>query len=137
VGRGREETQMKIQAVYRRRILSAGAHEDLSEAASRMEYHAVGALAVFHQGILQGIITERDMIRAVADGVDPTTTVVERYMTPDPVTVTPDTEMSEAADLMLRLGVRHLPVEEAGEVVGMVSARDLMAHVAAEGVTVS
>ena len=64
---------------------------------------------------------------AVADGVDPAITTVERYMTRDPIGVTPDTEVAQAAMLMLQLGVRHLPVMVGQEVMGMLSARDLMA----------
>src|SRR5688572_7067561 len=102
---------MKVRAMYTPDVLSAGANEDLAEVAARMQFHEVGALLVFRLGVLQGIITERDLMCAVADGADPATATVERYMTRDPITVSPDTEHSEAAALMLELGVRHLPVK--------------------------
>lgn len=118
---------MKVRSLFRQHILTAGPFEDLAEVASRMQYHEVGALAVFEHGTLHGIITERDLVRAVADGVELSRTPVVRYMTADPVTISPDAEVSEAAEAMIRLGARHLPVIEGGEVVGMVSARDLLA----------
>lgn len=121
---------MKVRAVYRPEVLSAGVHEDLAEIACRMQFHEVGALAVFDRGLLRGIVTERDLVRAVADGVDPAATPVERYMTADPATIGPDDDVSRAAGLMVRLGVRHLPVVEAGRPVGMLSARDLLADMA-------
>jgi CBS domain-containing protein len=117
---------MKVRAMYTPEVLSAGANEDLAEVAARMQFHEVGALLVFRHGLLQGIITERDLMCAVADGADPATATVQRYMTRDPVTVTPDTEAAAAAALMLQLGVRHLPVMEGGQLVGMLSARDLL-----------
>jgi len=123
---------MKVRAMYTPDVLSAGANEDLAEVAARMQFHEVGALLVFRLGVLQGIITERDLMCAVADGADPATATVERYMTRDPITVSPDTEHSEAAALMLELGVRHLPVKEGGQVVGMLSARDLLADLSWE-----
>lgn len=117
---------MKVRAMYTPEVLSAGANEDLAEVAARMHFHEVGALLVFRHGVLQGIITERDLMCAVADGADPAAATVERYMTRDPVTVAPDTDAAEAAASMLQLGVRHLPVMEGGQVVGMLSARDLL-----------
>lgn len=117
---------MRVRAMYTPDVLSAGANEDLIEVAARMRFHEVGALLVFYRGVLQGIVTERDLVSAVAEGADPATATVERYMTRDPVTVTPDTDVAEAAALMLNLGVRHLPVVEDGQVVGMLSARDLL-----------
>jgi CBS domain-containing protein len=128
----RKEDHMKVSAMYTPEILSAGANEELIEVAARMQFHEVGALLVFHQGVLQGIVTERDLLCAVADGVDPTTATVERYMTRDPVTVTPDTDAGEAAAQMLALGARHLPVVDGGQVVGMLSARDLLPDVSWE-----
>jgi CBS domain-containing protein len=123
---------MKVSAMYTPEILSAGANEDLAEVAARMQFHEVGALLVFRHGLMEGIITERDLMCAVADGADPATATVERYMTRDPVTVTPETEVAAAAALMLQLGASHLPVMEAGEVVGMLSARDLLADLSWE-----
>jgi CBS domain-containing protein len=117
---------MKVRDVYRPEVITAEPTEDLVEVASRMRFHEVGALPVFEHGAMHGIITERDVVGAVADGVDPSTTMVLGYMTPNPVTVSPETELSEAAASMLELGARHLPVVELGAVVGMISARDVL-----------
>lgn len=117
---------MKVRTVYRPEVITAEPSEDLVAVASRMRFHEVGALPVFEHGAMHGIITERDVVSAVADGVDPSMTTVLGYMTPNPVTVSPETELSEAAASMIELGARHLPVVERGAVVGMISARDVL-----------
>jgi CBS domain-containing protein len=123
---------MDVGEVYRAGVFSIEASEVLSEAASRMQFNEVGSLAVFDGMRFAAIVTERDLVRAMAEGVNPEETPVRVYMTEDPVAVTPDTDVVRAAATMLELGVRHLPVIVGGEVVGMVSARDLLADVGIE-----
>jgi len=97
----------------------------LTEVAKRMVAKDVGAVLVFDEGALCGILTERDVLRAVADGMDESTLVRDR-MTPHPETLDADDTTEHAAVLMIHGGFRHLPVMEAGEVVGVLSIRDLM-----------
>jgi CBS domain-containing protein len=101
--------------------------EPLSAAAGRMRRRREGALGVVREGRLVGIVTERDVMRAAADERDPRATPVEAYMTSCPLTISPDSDAADAADLMIQRWVRHLPVVEQGRVVGVVSARDLLA----------
>jgi CBS domain-containing protein len=75
---------------------------------------------------LAGIITERDIVRAVADRRDLADGTAGDYMTLEPATVSLETPLGEVARTMLAYGVRHLPVVVGGEVIGMVSARDLL-----------
>jgi CBS domain-containing protein len=117
---------MKIESIYRPEVFSVDAGDLLSEVASVMQFNEVSALVVFERGRFIGIITERDITRAVADGADPDGTAAVRYMTEDPVVVGPDADENEAIDKMLAMGVRHLPVMIGDHVVGMVSARDLL-----------
>jgi CBS domain-containing protein len=124
-----KEAVVKVGKVYRAGVFSVERSDPLSEAASRMQFNEVGSLAVFDGTRFVGIVTERDLVRAMADGVDAEETSVREYMTEDPVSVSPDTEVTEAAGTMLDLGVRHLPVMVVDEVLGMVSARDLLADV--------
>jgi CBS domain-containing protein len=95
------------------------------EVAKRMVAKDVGAVLVYEDGALHGILTERDVLRAVADGLDDDTLVRDR-MTPHPETLDADDTTEHAAVLMIHGGFRHLPVIEAGEVVGVLSIRDLM-----------
>lgn len=117
---------MKVREIFHPEILTVALDETLVEAAARMDLNEVGALAVLREGELIGIITERDLTRALADGADPRAASVEDYMTDRPVTVSPSTDLAEAAATMLEVGARHLPVVDGGKVVGMVSARDLL-----------
>ena len=75
---------------------------------------------------LAGIITERDIVHAMADRRDLADGTAGDYMTWEPATVGLEAPLAEVARTMLALGVRHLPVVVAGEVIGMVSARDLL-----------
>jgi signal-transduction protein with cAMP-binding, CBS, and nucleotidyltransferase domain len=97
----------------------------LTEVAKRMVAKDVGAVLVFDDDGLCGILTERDVLRAVADGLDDATLARDR-MTVHPETLDADDTTEHAAVLMIHGGFRHLPVIEQGEVVGVLSIRDLM-----------
>ena len=97
----------------------------LEEVARRMVAKDVGAVVVLDGDELVGILTERDVLRAVADGIRDDTRVADR-MTRQPDTIEPDESMQQAAVLMIHGGFRHLPVVDGGAVVGMLSIRDLM-----------
>lgn len=98
----------------------------LTQAARRMADDGFGALPVTLNGRLVGIITERDVLSAVADSRNPDKTTVGEIMTPDPDSLEPDVDVTDAADWMLAAGYRHLPVVSDGRVVGMVSIKDIM-----------
>lgn len=119
---------MKVSDLHhQQRVFTAEADETLDEAADRMRWHAIGALPVFDDGHrLVGIITERDLTAAVADGADPAATQVADYMTPAPAVLGPDSEFVVAARAMLELGVRHLPVVDGGRLVAVLSMRDVL-----------
>jgi CBS domain-containing protein len=118
---------MKVSDLRQQRLFTAEADDTLDEAADRMRWHAISALPVFDDGHhLVGIITERDLTAAVADGADPAATRVADYMTPAPAVLGPDSEFVEAARAMLDLGVRHLPVVANGHLVAVLSMRDVL-----------
>jgi CBS domain-containing protein len=108
-----------------RDLLSVQPGLSLGEVAQRMVAKDVGAVLVTEGKRLVGILTERDVLRAVARGIDESTTVAD-WMTRDPETLEPDESTEHAAVLMIHGGFRHLPVTENDEVVGMLSIRDLM-----------
>ncbi|HXM56669.1 MAG TPA: CBS domain-containing protein [Candidatus Dormibacteraeota bacterium] len=100
--------------------------ESLADAAIRMRDHGVGSLAVTDGDELLGILTERDLLWAIADGAPPNVTRVRSYMSSPAIVATPDMDAVAASRRMVEQDVRHLPVVDAGELVGMVSARDLL-----------
>src|SRR5579875_90189 len=106
--------------------VSAEPGETLREAAARMAEHHVGSVVVTEGGHLAGILTERDLLRAAADGADPGRTQVSRYMTGEPDWVGPDVEAVEAWRSFATHGYRHVPVVVGDDVKGVVSMRDLV-----------
>lgn len=96
------------------------------EAADRMVARDVGSLAVVETGAIVGIITERDIVRALATGELTKRTRVGRVMTPSPDSLSPDIEVEDASAWMLAAGYRHLPIVEGGRLLGMVSIKDLL-----------
>jgi CBS domain-containing protein len=120
---------MDVNTIYRDEVFSITETDTLEEAARRMHTSEVGSLVVLEDHRCVGIITERDLTRAIADGEDPRRVDVSGYMTIRPITVTPDTGIREAAAEMLETEVRHLPVGVGGELIGMVSLRDLLSVV--------
>jgi CBS domain-containing protein len=108
-----------------RNLLTVELGLPLKEVAERMVSRDVGAVLVTQGGRLVGILTERDVLRAVAGGITDETTVAD-WMTPNPETMEPDETMRQAAVLMIHGGFRHMPIVEGEEVVGMLSIRDLM-----------
>ena len=120
---------MQVRSIYRPGIVVAAGDELLADAAGRMHDNQVGSLAVLVGRDPVGIFTERDLARAIAWGADPKVTTVAEYMTTQPVSVGLDTDVHEVVLAMLELECRHLPVIDAGRLVGMVSIRDLLGDV--------
>ena len=106
-------------------LLTVEAATPLTDAAREMDERGVGAVLVLEGERLVGVFTERDVLRAVARGLTAEATVGE-WMTRGPETIEPDDTAEHAAVLMIHGGFRHLPVVDAGKVVGILSIRDLM-----------
>lgn len=100
----------------------------LAAAAARMRRGRVDALAVMKDGGLAGIITARDLLVAVADGLSTDVTQVAEYMRAVGWTIGPGTDVAAVIEMMIGLGAHHLPVVRDGEIAGVISARDLLPH---------
>jgi CBS domain-containing protein len=107
-------------------VVSVAPEDTLGEAAERMAEDGVGSAVVLDSGRLIGILTERDLLRAVAGRVHTSEARVREWMTVDPMTATEETSVDEAMRTMLEQGFRHLPVIEGGRTIGVVSLRELM-----------
>jgi CBS domain-containing protein len=108
-----------------REVLTVEPSDTIGEAAEKMIEHGVGAVVVSDFGSIIGILTERDILRAVAHRTHSAEARVRQWMTPDVVTVPSSMEGDEAAKMMLDRNFRHLPVVDEGRSVGIVSLRDL------------
>ncbi len=127
---------MKVREGMSEVVLSVGPGHTIREAASAMHERRVGAAVVVDpeaQG--PGVITERDVLRCVGAGQDPDTELVSDYLTADLVFASPDWSLERAAAAMVRGGFRHLVVVESGELVGMLSMRDIVRCWTADGAT--
>lgn len=124
----REETAVtEIGLLARAIAVSVGPEHSLAEAARRMNASKVGSAIVFKQDGQPGIITERDLLRAISDGADLENTPVADYMTPDAISASAKWDVEQAARRMLQGGFRHLVVlDDRGNPVGMLSIRDLL-----------
>lgn len=114
-----------------RSLLTVSADATLGEAAARMAERGVGAVVLLEGDRIAAILTERDVMKAVAAGSDGGAPVSD-WMTRHPETIEPTDTTDHAASLMIHGGFRHLPVVEAGKVVGIVSIRDLTRWAAEE-----
>ena len=110
-----------------RNLLAVAPEDTLGEAAERMTDEGVGSAVVLDGGRLIGILTERDVLRAVAGRVHSSDARVREWMTEDPIVAGEETTAAESLETMLMHGFRHLPIVEDGRVVGIVSMRDVMA----------
>jgi CBS domain-containing protein len=119
---------VKVRDLPPGRLLTVTPDASLAEVAREMRIDDADSVAVMSEGRLVGIITERDLVRAIADGVNPKQATANIVMTPGPATVTTDEDVSVVAMKMMSLGIRHLPVvDEEGTPIGLLSARNLLA----------
>jgi CBS domain-containing protein len=105
---------------------TCSADTTISQAAKKMAAEEHGAMPVTQDGLLIGIITERDVLKSVGLGNNPDLTLVRELMTPDPDYLEPEVSIEDAADWMLAAGYRHLPVVEDGNVLGILSVKDVL-----------
>ena len=118
---------LTVRDVMTTRVVTTGPGEPVAAAAEAMVRRGIGSALIMQGRVLAGILTERDVLRAAASGIDLTQSPVSAWMTRDPEPASPDTTLEDAAQLMLLHGFRHLPVMEGREVRGVVSLRDLFA----------
>lgn len=122
---------MNVSELMTKAAVTDAADDTLAEAASKMRQQQTGSLLIMEGPRLSGIVTERDLLKVVGAGQDPKSVTIRDVMTPDPVTVSPDSSIQDAARIMFDKWFRHLPVTSSdGTVVGIISLRDLLTLVA-------
>src|SRR5450759_4089627 len=116
-----------VREVMKTTLYSVDPSTTVGEAISLMARNRIGSALIMEEGKLIGIFTERDTVRAISQSHDAPTHEISSWMTRDPKTIDPTVDVDDAMKMMLDSGCRHLPVVERGQVVGMVSMRDLAA----------
>lgn len=119
-----------ISDAMRSDFVAVAPEDTLGEVAQKMVEAKTGAVAVIDFGRLVGILTERDMLKAMAGRVLTSDARAREWMTADPITAEPDLALDKAQEIMLSSGFRHLPVVEGGRVLGIVSLRRVAAAMA-------
>mgnify|MGYP001198540038 CR=1 FL=1 len=123
----RERTMGEM--VRDQRPLTLGPDATVAEACAAMHQRRVGAVLVVEQGDrLAGILTGRDAVRCLADGLDAKHTKLSQVMTKGCVTLAPDQHAKDALRMLSDCGFRHLPICRDGRVVGIVSRYDFRAR---------
>jgi CBS domain-containing protein len=118
-----------VREVMTGRPVTCNAGATIAEAAQRMRESNIGDVLVERDGKIVGLVTDRDIVvRAVADGRDPTEMTIADVCSHGLVTIPSDAPLEEAVALMREQAVRRLPVVEQGHAVGMVSVGDLALH---------
>lgn len=107
-------------------LVTADATATVAEAARVMIENGVGSVMVTESGQPVGIFTERDVVKAVAEVADAAQKPISRWTSRPLRTISPDAGTVEAISMMVKGHFRHLPVEENGELIGILSMRDLM-----------
>ncbi|MSO40378.1 MAG: CBS domain-containing protein [Solirubrobacterales bacterium] len=119
-------------------VLALGPEHNLRDAATKMTEKGTGAALVFdEEGPAPRIITERDILNAVGSGKDPDEALVADHMSESVISAAPDWSLEQAAEEMVQRGIRHLVVVDGGELVGVLSMRDIVRCWTREGATSS
>jgi CBS domain-containing protein len=116
---------MQVGDVMKRDVKTTTPDDTFARAAKLLHDNQISSIVVMDGDRVAGIVTERDLVNLVADGLDPSTTKIGDRMSTNLDTVEPRTDIAEAAEHMARLRIRHLPVVEGGALAGIISIRDL------------
>jgi CBS domain-containing protein len=107
-------------------VVLVGEEATVREVAAILADLDIGAVIVRNELGMSGIVSERDVTRAVAEGADPDRVSAAEIMTPDPIAADPEDSILAVAERMITANIRHLPVLQGAGSVGVVSARDVM-----------
>ena len=108
-------------------VLAVGPGHTLRQAATKMQEKGTGAALVFDdESPGPRIITERDILNSVGSGEDPDSEKVVDHMSESVISAEPTWSLEQAAEEMVKAGIRHLVVVERGELVGVLSMRDIV-----------
>jgi CBS domain-containing protein len=117
---------MQISEIMSKDLVTVGPEYNVADVASLMRSKRIGSVIVLEDDRVLGILTERDILGVVGGGEDPKNVAAHEALTDDVITIGPDAPVEEAAEEMVRAGVRHLPVISEQGLIGIVSMRDLV-----------
>ncbi|HZA60323.1 MAG TPA: CBS domain-containing protein [Actinomycetota bacterium] len=116
---------MQVGDIMTRDVKTVSADDTFADAARILHDNSISSVVIKDNGAASGIVTERDLVNVVAEGLDPTAVRIGDRMTTELATVESRTDIAEAAQLMATRRIRHLPIVDKGALVGIISIRDL------------
>ena len=129
---------MQVRSGMSSMVVTVSPGLTLHDAARSMAQRGVGAAVVIDpEQPGPGIITERDVLQSVGQGQDPNTELVRDHLSPEITFAAPDWSLEHAAEAMVRGGFRHLVVVDGGEMIGVLSMRDIVRCWVEDGATSS
>lgn len=127
---------MRVSVGMSEVVLRVGPSHTLREAATKMTEYGIGAAIVEDEGWpVPRILTERDILKSIGTGQDPDVEVVGDHMSESVITAGPEWSMERAAMEMSRRKIRHLAIYKDGELIGILSMRDIMRVWTEDGAT--
>jgi len=118
---------VKVNEVMAKSVFTVSGNTKIKETADLMKRNGVGSLLVKDQDQIVGIVTETDIVhKIVAMGLSPQITRVDSVMSFPVMTIEADEPLEQAGRQMVENGIRHLAVTQEGDVIGMISMRDLL-----------
>ena len=126
MGYGNVTPQSPVRDLMSTPVAMVSLGDSLRHVAEELAANAIGAVMVTTETRCVGIITERDLVEHVANGANQENLTAEEVLSSDLVTATPDQSVTEAARQMVEAGIRHLPISDSDDVIGLISARDVL-----------
>ncbi len=117
---------MRVKEIIKQ-VVTATPKTTIKEAARIMSKKGIGCLVITEKKSVKGIITERDVLKEVSKGIN-TNSEIEKIMSKKVITITPKDSIDDAAALMSKYKIKKLPVVFEGEIVGIITATDLVAN---------
>jgi IMP dehydrogenase len=115
----------KVSESMSKNVISISSSQTVKEAAELMEQHKIGAIPVVDNGVLKGMITDRDITTRSIAGEHQNNAPVSEIMTSDIISGNPNMSLEEASALMSKEQIRRLPIVENNHLVGIVALGDL------------
>ena len=118
---------MIVAEVMSTKIITISPEESIRNAADKMIENGVDVLLVIDRGNLCGILTEKDIIRAIHDNIS-LDSPISKVMTKNVITISPDASLEDAAEIMVSNKIKKLPVVEENNIIGIVTATNLISY---------
>lgn len=117
---------MMVKDVMNTNVVVAKSEATIREASEVMNKYNIGSLVVVGEAGIAGIITEHNVLESVAAGKNPDDTKISEIMSPEVVTVAPDSTIEQAVDLMVQHKIKKLPVMDGEKLAGIITASDII-----------